>query len=704
VSFNGSGTFNINSAGQPVVSGTVISSSTFNTLTADLATGLSTCITKDGQTTVTANIPLNSYKITGLAAGTAATDAARVGQLQAGAASVVTAAGTDTYTGTMSPSLGAYAAGNTFTFVVPNTNTTAATLNIDGLGAKALTRDGSTALVAGDLVANAEVLVVYDGTRFQVLNSNSKTNFNLSGTLTVAGNTTLSGGTANGVAYLNASKVVTTGSGLTYSSTGNLYLAAPSSGTAFNINTGSGAVAIAMGNWPVMQYTGTTWQLGGLNAAQFTAGKLYTDGASRLEIATGGSVTINAPSSGTALTVNQSGSTSGVNNVAASGNNSVITISQTSVASWLLYSPASSTDFRINNGSGDLVTLSTSGNLGIGTTSPGARLDLAGTASGVSNNFRLTSFSFQNAFMLLNQPNTGNYRSFEFQEAGSTTAYLRQYGSAYGSGINSLVRLGNGSATLDFDSSGNLGLGVTPSAWISSWKVLQQSGISLASSSTIGIVGQNWYINSSGTDIYQTTAAASIYKQTAGAHTWSTAASGTAGNAITFTQAMTLDASGNWFVGNTSAANVSVTGGVIAVPSAGASYIATGHTTGTASGTGYSFFYYNGSNIGSITQSGTAAVLYNVTSDRRLKDNITDADSASDLIDAIKVRKFDWKSDGSHQRYGMIAQELHEVAPEAVHSPVDPDDMMAVDYSKLVPMLVKEIQSLRVRLNALENK
>lgn len=219
MSFNGSGTFQINSTGQPVVSGTVISSSVFNALTADLATGLSTCITKDGQTTVTANISLNGYKITGLAAGTAATDAARVSQLQAGGATLVTVTGTDTYTGTMSPSLAAYAAGNTFTFVVPNTNTTSCTLNIDGLGAKALTRDGSTALVAGDLVAGAEVAVVYDGTRFQVLNSNSKTNFNLSGTLTVAGNTTLSGGTANGVAYLNGSKVLTTGSALTFDGT-----------------------------------------------------------------------------------------------------------------------------------------------------------------------------------------------------------------------------------------------------------------------------------------------------------------------------------------------------------------------------------------------------------------------------------------------------------------------------------------------------
>jgi hypothetical protein len=57
MSYNGSGTFNINSTGQPVVAGTVITASAFNALTADLATGLTTAITKDGQTTTTARIP-----------------------------------------------------------------------------------------------------------------------------------------------------------------------------------------------------------------------------------------------------------------------------------------------------------------------------------------------------------------------------------------------------------------------------------------------------------------------------------------------------------------------------------------------------------------------------------------------------------------------------------------------------------------------
>jgi hypothetical protein len=53
---------------------------------------------------------------------------------------------------------------------------------------------------------------------------------------------------------------------------------------------------------------------------------------------------------------------------------------------------------------------------------------------------------------------------------------------------------------------------------------------------------------------------------------------------------------------------------------------------------------------------------------------------------------------------GMVAQELQAVAPEAVSAPEDPEEMMGVDYSKLVPMLVKEIQSLRARVAQLETE
>ena len=75
MSFNGTGTFLINTSGQPVVTGTTITSTAFNALTADLATGLSTAITKDGQTVVTGNIPLNGFKLTNVGAPTVAGDA-----------------------------------------------------------------------------------------------------------------------------------------------------------------------------------------------------------------------------------------------------------------------------------------------------------------------------------------------------------------------------------------------------------------------------------------------------------------------------------------------------------------------------------------------------------------------------------------------------------------------------------------------------
>ena len=168
--YNGSGTYTL-TAGQPVVAGTDILDSTFNTLTADLATALSTCVTRDGQSPPTTNLPMGSFKLTGLAAGTAAGHSVRFEQLQTGVNKLITVAGTgDVITGVMTPTYGAYTNGDMFTFIVGATNTTNVTINIDGLGAKAIT-NGTTALTAGELTASRVVVVQYDGTRFQLLNS-----------------------------------------------------------------------------------------------------------------------------------------------------------------------------------------------------------------------------------------------------------------------------------------------------------------------------------------------------------------------------------------------------------------------------------------------------------------------------------------------------------------------------------------------------
>jgi len=93
----------------------------------------------------------------------------------------------------------------------------------------------------------------------------------------------------------------------------------------------------------------------------------------------------------------------------------------------------------------------------------------------------------------------------------------------------------------------------------------------------------------------------------------------------------------------------------------------------------------------------------NVSSDQRLKENIVDADDAGSTIDNIQIRKFDWIDSGEHQSYGVVAQELAEVFPEAVSGEEDEEYIMGVTYEKLIPMLIKEVQTLRNRVAQLEN-
>jgi hypothetical protein len=104
------------------------------------------------------------------------------------------------------------------------------------------------------------------------------------------------------------------------------------------------------------------------------------------------------------------------------------------------------------------------------------------------------------------------------------------------------------------DSPGNLFLGVTPSAWGSGVKVAQVSFGALVSSATNNtLITSNCYYNGSQW-VYLASSSASIYTQNSGLHSWRTAPSGTAGNNITFSTLMLLDASGNLGVGTTSPA------------------------------------------------------------------------------------------------------------------------------------------------------
>ncbi len=139
----------------------------------DIANALSNCITRDGQSTISANIPFNSKRITGLAAGTARTDAATVEQIQD---SEVVYAGTtagsgDAFTATLSPAITAYATGMYVLLKANRTNTGASTLNLNGVSATAIRKyNGTTALVANDILSGQSYLLQHDGTFWILLN------------------------------------------------------------------------------------------------------------------------------------------------------------------------------------------------------------------------------------------------------------------------------------------------------------------------------------------------------------------------------------------------------------------------------------------------------------------------------------------------------------------------------------------------------
>jgi hypothetical protein len=264
-------------------------------------------------------------------------------------------------------------------------------------------------------------------------------------------------------------------------------------------------------------------------------------------------------------------------------------------------------------------------------------------------------------------------------------------------------------SSMALDANGILGLNVIPDAW-GTMKAMQfGSYLAHYDSGTTNVgTAYNSYFNGANW-IARFTAKAGLneFSPSTGNHQWySSVGTPTAGTAITFTQSMTLDGSGNLLVGYTDTSQIATNVGGNVITGAGAANIYTGHTSGTSTGSSYTSYYYNGGLIGGVTQNGTTGVLYNVSSDQRLKENIVPAVSQSTAIDAIQVRSFNFKTDPTHVQLGFIAQELFEVVPDAVKVGGDDaqTDAWGVDFSKLVPLLVKEVQELRARVAVLEAK
>jgi len=150
---------------------------------------------------------------------------------------------------------------------------------------------------------------------------------------------------------------------------------------------------------------------------------------------------------------------------------------------------------------------------------------------------------------------------------------------------------------------------------------------------------------------------------------------------------------------------------VIGPTSTSSPRIQIGHATGTTSGGAYAVFNYAGSTIGSITQSGTAAVLYNTTSDYRLKTVLGEVANSGQRIDALQPVEYTWNDNGERAR-GFLAHQFQEVYSSSVSGTKDAVDAegkpvyqaMQASTSEVMADLVAEIQSLRARVAQLETK
>jgi hypothetical protein len=323
------------------------------------------------------------------------------------------------------------------------------------------------------------------------------------------------------------------------------------------------------------------------------------------------------------------------------------------------------------------------------------RRTLTGTASAVTNILRLDSNG------------SGNTTKITLTDGVTSDSYITHTG---GSTANQLLGLGcQGVQQLVINGSGNVGVGVTPSAWSTTGNIQLPAGAGTSgifSSNRYAIFGSNAYFNSGWK--YTSTAAAAMYIQDASAHQWFSAGSGTAGNAITWTQAMTLDASGNLLVGKSSAVATAV--GIQFQP-LGTSY----HTLSASTNSDTTLLVYSTGAAAYRFYVGLGGTVFatNTTisaiSDQRLKENIQDIDVGLGAILALKPRKFDWKAgkgkDIKGDR-GFIAQEFEQVFPNLVDEWKDNAPEGEAPYKSvrqdLIPVLVKAIQELTARVEALE--
>jgi trimeric autotransporter adhesin len=302
--------------------------------------------------------------------------------------------------------------------------------------------------------------------------------------------------------------------------------------------------------------------------------------------------------------------------------------------------------------------------------------------------------------------NVGNNFSIGSEQAGSTLNFLS-----------------SGATQMTIDAGGSLLIGkTTPADLHDSWNhiIIGEKGAIISTKGGVGLDGitlaDNAYVDSdTGNYAYQTAGAASQITQTGGAITFSNAASGSAGAALTPVPRMTLDASGNLAVGTTVAgARLIVKSNATAILGFGVYGDTTGDTAynvaqfgkfdndTTTSQVFINFVVNNGGAAnGQINANGSGAVAFGSWSDRRLKENIIDLPSQLANITALRPVEFDYiESEGGGHQLGFIAQEVEEIYPDLVGERQDGMKTLS-GMGKMEARLIKAIQEQQATIEAL---
>ena len=329
------------------------------------------------------------------------------------------------------------------------------------------------------------------------------------------------------------------------------------------------------------------------------------------------------------------------------------------------------------------LTIKYNGNVGIGLSNPTSRLDVSTTEFNVSKFFSSNTIGQ----IWVGQSLSANKALSLGWDASNEYGYITPFGQFAGTGLTfkvSNVGIGTSSPVHKLDIDG----GATSDGYV----VLRSStgypsGLKIAADgSSLGT--QEFLIQQE-----PTSKLAAVFNRANGAMIFGT------NNA----ERMRITSGGNVLVGATGL-NADDTG--IKLFGQSGSLLGTiaqskDYSSGTILYTSFETATPSANQVGSITYNGSA-VAYNTSSDYRLKQDLKDYNGLS-IVDKIKTYDYEWKSNGSRS-YGVIAHELEEVLPYAVVGEKDGEQMQGVDYSKIVPVLVKAIQEQQAQIEELKAK